>query len=187
MTAKTIDDIFNFMSKDKAYEEILKKHLSNKNERDEFRQVLHLQLCEHNRDKLIDYWNRGEFKWVYIKIVSNNIKSKTSIWHLTHRQNNEILTDNFFSEYENLFDSSEEEDENEVIRKNKIQLIDNAISILTQKSPLLIKEFILFNMYYKDGLNFKKIAEKTKIKIDTVYYNVKKAERLIIKEIKKHK
>lgn len=173
------------MLKDSSYETILRKFVSNKQERDEFRQELHLQLCEHNREKLIDYWNRGVFKWIYTRIVSNNIKSRTSKWHYHHRvpKQNEVGFIENMSNYEEL---CEKEIETE-FEMDELDLIDLVIANKIKEKPLLVKEFTHFKWYYYENKTYDEISKMTTIPLMTVYSYVRRAEDLIRKEIKKYK
>ena len=77
ISASTRDEVFSLVLKDKIYEDILYKFLSNKKERDEFRQHLWLQLCQMPNEKIITSWNQRWFQYLFVSVVKNVIKSSS--------------------------------------------------------------------------------------------------------------
>jgi len=186
-TASTLVQLFGLITADYWFEEVLHKYLSNRNERDEYRQELHLSICTMG-DKAINYWNQGVFRWIYIGIINNNLKSKTSPWHYKFRKRNYDLYDDIegFQVEEKYLD---DEDENEKYREDieKIKKIHKIITNKIKESPSLVREFDLFKMYYVSDMNYRQISKKTNICLKSVHNYVKKAKNIIQEELNKNK
>lgn len=200
--------VFNSIIKDRFYEDILLKYLSTEEDRNEFRQQLWLIICEMPTPDIIQAWEKKYFKYLYIRIIQNQICSKTSPWHRKtrlHQQmesiifydsddsneeieqnnqinynNNDLLIDDFNPEF--LITQQESIEES----KNQLKIIDKALEYLLNNNPHFIVESELFKMYYKNNLTYREIAEKTKIPLRTVYATVQTAKMLIKSHIKKH-
>lgn len=200
MSAATAQQVYDFILHDKFYEDILKKFLSNKQQRNEFRQELWIYLCEMPENKIIEAWNRRYFKYLYIAIVKNQVASKTSRWHLKFRTPTidghriELYEEFDFDSDTMKFDSFlTESTEDEIIRQEikeeqnkKLKVINDSISVLTSKDSKFFVKSELFKMYYFDSLSYRDIEKKTNIPLVTVYTYVQEAQEAIKKHINKH-
>jgi len=185
LTADTLTKMFYLLSNDSFYEEILHKFLPKKDERNEFRQMLHLSICE--MPKVLTYWNNGFFKWIYIKMIKNNVCSSTSRWHYQMRKKDGfgLYEDIENFQIEEITEETEFEIELQDKIQNKINLIDSIVEQKTKEIPILIRDFKLFRMYYNENLTYRKIAKKTGISLMAVHSYVKNAREIIQKEIQK--
>lgn len=184
MTASTLSLMFSLLIADPFYEEILHKYLSDRNEREEFKQELHLTICE--MPKALEYWNGGCFKWVYISIVKRSICSSNSPYHYKYRKKKyELYEDieSFQLEDVNISDDSIELEQIELLKKQKINQINMIIQEQIKLNPLLKKEFTLFKMYFMEGMTYRAIAKKTRIPLMSCHSNVMRAKEIIINQI----
>lgn len=192
ITADTVNKIIELMNKDSEFENILHKYFSNIEWRNEFRQEMFLYLLEMNKPKLINCWNKGQFKWFYCGIVKNAVCSNTSDWYRKNRKWNIELLDESkdFFEIDEFLDFTTTEDEYSIRRNfidSKVDLIYSVIQQQIDKNPHLIRDFNLFKMQFVQNITPKEIAEKTNIKLRNVYAYIANAKKIIIKEINKQK
>lgn len=196
ISASTIQQVYNLILNDKFYEDILKKFLTNKNQRNEFRQELWIYICEMPEKKILDAWNRRYFKYLYVAIVKNQVASKSSRWHLKFRSPQiDGKRIEFVEDYENSEDifSFEESAETEIIKKEKLEefekkllIISDTINKIRFTNPKFFVKSELFKMYYYEEQSYRDIAKKTKIPLVTVFAYVKEAEQTIKDYIDKH-
>lgn len=175
------------MSKDQFFEEVLHKYLSNKNEREEFKQELHLTICEN--PKTLEYWNKGVFKWIYLTIIKRSICSSNSRYHYKYRKKPYSLYDDLeHFQPEDIIDEDDfDYEEEEKKTKQKLDIIQNIITQQIELNPILKRDFTLFNMYYRGNMTYRKVSEITKISLMGVHIYIKNARMIILNEIEKNK
>lgn len=185
MTAATAQQVYNYIIKDNFYDEILFKFFNNKEERDEFRQELWIMLGEIKEEKILKAWNDKYFKYLYVRIISNQVKSSTSRW----QYNKKFDMEKFKADTDFSTESIEHDIiKAEVAKENtlKLTLIDKAINHLITINPHFIIESELFKMHHKDGLTLREISNKTNIPSTSVFEYIQSAQVLIKGHIKKH-
>lgn len=163
---------------DTFYEEVLKKYLSNKSGRDEFRQELWLIILEMPDDKLIHYYDTKCLKYIYIGIINNQIKSNTSAWHRNYRKNQP-------QEYfDNIYDSIDEADyvlnvktENE----DKLDYITDKLVQIESADPKMVRDITLFKMHFYEGMTYRAIEKATNIGYVNVFHYVNNIKNILIK------
>jgi hypothetical protein len=176
----TKQDVVDHILKDKFYEDVLLKYLSNKNERNEFRQELWLILLEMPEHKLIGYYNQKCLKYVYIGIINNQIKSSTSPWHKKFR--NRVLEYNGnLSEPDESFSSISKK----VLDESKLKYIESTLILLEKRDPRLKRDITVFRMHFEEGLSYRKIAAKTRISVVSIWKYVNNVIFLLQKDINK--
>jgi len=169
------DQIFKEILNNPIYDSILEKYLSNKNERNEFRQFLWVMLCEIPTEKIEAIWAKNEFLWYYCGIVRNQIASSTSKWHKEYRITNQNISQ-FKGEIE---DEVEDILDQELNRANKLKEIDEAINHHLVINPHYKTDFDLFRLKFDKGMTYRAIAKKTKIPLTSVYEYILNAKTLI--------
>jgi DNA-directed RNA polymerase specialized sigma24 family protein len=185
------DQIFQEVLKNPIYSTIIAKYMTNKDDREEFTQFIWLILSEIPHEKIEAIWEKNQFLWYYCGIIKNQVISSNSKWHKEYRLPNQRLIDyEHYEQYNNYNEIIEDDSLNELEyiadlkeKKQKQNQIDMAIHEETKRNPLLITEFALFNMKYKDNLSYREIAAKTRIPTSSVFQYVKNAEILIKKQI----
>lgn len=185
MTASTTQQVFNHIVKDNFYDEILYKFFNNKEERDEFRQELWLMLGDMAPEKIIKAWNDKYFKYLYVRIISNQVKSSNSKWQYNKKFDMEgfkLVTEFHTQSIEDDIIKEETKKENQT----KLSIIDKAINHLIGINPHFIIESQLFKMHHQDGLTYREISSKTNIPATSVFEYIQSAQVLIKGHIKKH-
>lgn len=202
--AKNRDEVFKFILSDKTYEEILRTFLVVKNERDEFRQHLWLQICQLSERDLVKSWNEKYFTYLYVSIIKNQIQSNTSSWqkirlkydsaHKIDSESNDYSTDDIAAtnrkkySYEEDFTQSVEQNyiDAELIteKKNKLLLINEALDYHIKLKPMFYLEASIFKMYFESDMSLRDITKKTGIQTTSVFNYVKTAKQLIKQYIK---
>lgn len=179
----TRQQVLDSMVKDRFYEDVLYKYLSNSDERDEFRQELWLIILEMKEEKLISYYDSKCLKYIYIGIINNQLKSSTSPWHRKHRMNKTM-------EYNN--NTFEEDDFDYVLDlkntfEDKISYIESKLVELESKDPYLHRDITIFRMHFYDGMSYRKIALKTHICLVSVWKYINNVIFLLQKDQNKIK
>lgn len=188
----TIDQVTRHILQTPFYEDVLKKYLSNKEERNEFRQELWLILLEMPKEKLIDYYDRKCLQYIYIGIINNQIKSSTSPWHRNFRVTKELslcVPNQNGDSSNNDLDIADHSDFEQVVAdktlfENKLTQIETILWELQHDDPHLKRDIDLFRIYYLQRLPFRKIADITKISNVSVWKYVTNVKRLVKERIK---
>lgn len=181
MTKTTIDDVTKHILTDKFYDDVLMSYLSDKNERNEFRQELWVILLSKPKSTLIKWYDGKYLKYIYIGIINNQIKSGTSPWHRKFRMNKPM---EYFDSYDNVIDDSELDITNSEIRDIRINYIESKLKELEQKDPYLFRDIQIFRMHFLDKLSYRKIEKKTGVSYLSVWKYVNNILFLIRKDIK---
>lgn len=171
MTAETASKVYELVLKDPVYESILIKFMDNNPQIDDFRQHLWLILLELPDDKVVDAWNGNWFKYLYVRIITNQIKSNTSPWHVGYRKHDLPLLD----EYNYM----SEEDAFEKDKEIYLELMGKGINKFLNQNPCYKRDFELLKMKYIDGHNYREISEMTMIPLGSVYKYVQTALMLL--------
>lgn len=179
MTAATRDQVFSFVLKDRIYEDILRKFLSDKKERDEFRQHLWLQICLIPEKKIILSWNQKWFQYLYVSIIKNQIQSSDSSWHLKYRK---MIAIDSSTEIENINDENEIDLKEE--KEFKLKCIEEGLKNL-ESNPNFFIQAELFKLYFQKNMTYRAIAKKTKIPLISVHSYVQTAIVMIRGYVKK--
>lgn len=190
MTKTTKDDVIKHILNTRCYEDVLVKYLSSVQERNEFRQELWLILLEMSEEKLIHYYDTKCLFYVYIGIINNQIKSKTSPWHKKFRANKQILSTNVNDTYNKttitndlskiVFDADQYDEQDtfqdildiKQLQEDKIKYIEDKLEELLKNDPKLIKEITVFKLYFYEGLSYSQITKRINIKKTSVFLYV---------------
>lgn len=200
----TRQQVIDSMVKDRFYEDVLYKYLSNSDERDEFRQELWLIILEMKEEKLISYYDSKCLKYIYIGIINNQLKSSTSPWHRKHRmqkaynfadkidtggsgRGSQFNNDNFKSFF---YESADDYESSLFIKEDferKIEYIESKLVELESKDPYLHRDITIFRMHFYDGMSYRKIALKTHICLVSVWKYINNVIFLLQKDQNKIK
>ena len=183
MSLTTIDTITKHILEDKFYDDVLLTYLSNKEERNEFRQELWLILLEMPRQKLITYYDTKCLKYIYIGIINNQIKSSTSPWHKKFRNEKQ---GKLFAEYNETKDLREDDIKSirdiKIEDEIKINYIEDKLIELESKDPYLKRDITIFRMHFYDKMSYRKIAKKTNISLVSIWKYVNNVLFLLRKD-----
>jgi len=175
------DQIFAEILKNKIYDTILVKYLPCVDERNEFRQVLWVMLCEMKPSKIEELWRENKFLYYYCSIVKTQITSGKSKWYRKYRsfgKNADIYQPN----KDKRLDDAELKDDLEYkkfITETKLTMINNAINYHLARDPHLIVDFDLFKMKYEKELTMREISDNLNIPLTSVFKYIRNAEELI--------
>lgn len=169
------EQILKEIVKNNIYQNILVKYFSEKNERDEFRQFLFIQICEIDDEKIELIWSKNEFLWYYCGIVKNQVKSSSSAWN-KYRESFKKNVD--ISVFENYLENNDEESYEDEINE-KLSQIKQSINHYLKVNPKYKTDFDLFKLKYEQGLTYRAIAKKTNIPLTSVYQYILNATTLI--------
>lgn len=189
--------VINHLLQDPFYEEVLKKYLKKKSDLDEFRQELWIILLEMKDNKLIQYYDSKVLKYIYIGIINNQIKSKTSPWHRKFRAYNQInntvsLDPTLDFNYEDkdfcndiLKEISKPEIDFIKIKKDnelKIKYIEDKLIALEIKDKYLLRDISVFKMHFYNNMSYRQISEKTHISLTSVWTYINNIKYLLKKD-----
>lgn len=175
----TIDDVTKHLVSDKFYNDVLESYLSDKGERDEFRQEMWIILLEMPQYKLIKYYDMKCLKYIYIGIINNQIKSSSSPWHRKFRMNK---PQEYFDNYQQ--DTTDEDIDNKIIKDIRIEYIENKLKQLEIKDPYLYRDIQIFKLHYYEKLSYRKIQKKTGVSYLSVFRYVNNIKFLLQKDKK---
>ena len=176
----TRDDVMKHLLTDKFYDDVLVTYLSDKAERNEFRQEMWIILLEMPLSKLIKYYDDKCLKYVYIGIINNQIKSSSSPWHRKFRMNQPMEYFDYFS----TEDDSMINIDNAVIRDVRINYIEEKLKYLEKKDPYLFRDIQIFRMHFYEKLSYRKIEKKTNVSYLSVWKYVNNVLFLLRKDKK---
>lgn len=180
------EEVINHLLTDKYYEDVLPYYISDKTERDEFRQELWLILLSKPDKKLIKWYDDKILKYIYVGIINNQIKSGSSPWHIKHRNNKIGKFKGKYTEYEETKDIRL--DDNKVKEKIddeiKIKYIEDKLTYLEGKDPYLKRDISIFKMHFYEKLSYRKITKRTNISTSAVYFYVNNVLFLLRKDKK---
>jgi hypothetical protein len=175
------DEIFKEILKNKIYESILVKYLPCVDERNEFRQVLWVMLCEMKPSRVEELWRENKFLYYYCSIIKTQITSGKSKWYRKYRSFGK--NSNEYNQYTDKrlddSDSKDDLDYKKFITETKLTMIYNAINYHLARDPHLIVDFDLFKMKYEQELTMREISDKLNIPLTSVFKYIRNAEELI--------
>lgn len=185
ISAATRNEVLNMVSRSPIYDELLTKYTSSKkyfndDKRDEFKQYIWLILCEKPEEKILKAWNGKYFLYSFIRTIENSLYSKSSPWK--YRPKNKVDIDFVPQFNEDIEDEAKldiEIYEDELLRNYNLELINEAIEIILKNNPRSLPEFILFNLYYKDGKTYRDAAKVLNMPPRTAFDYIKSAEARI--------
>ena len=180
-------------------------HLSRE-EKEDFKSFLLLQLAELKPTKLIESYENGYIDWLCLSIINAQSKSRSSRWNrlyevipqvqlqeaeelvgiLPSRSTSlvEIDTSSIYEEGDlDIADEFsdpliDEEDAQENIKYHtKSQDLSRRINSIVNTFPFYSKE--LWRLRHAEGLTMREISRKTGINYNSIYYNLRKSERLV--------
>lgn len=148
---------------------------------DEFRSHLLMIMCEYDEDKLIELYLRNELDWFCLKIMTNQMRSKTSSWHKEYRncgqpESIDIISYDNFDRFKHLV-----EDENiKLIDSKKVIKKIKELLEIQFKNPIVNNYHkTLFNYYYFNKLKLREIEEITNIHFVSVGRSIRATKAYI--------
>lgn len=187
ITADTLNRICELVQKDTRYEEVLKKYFTKKQDRDEFRQHLWLQICQTDREKVIKAWNERWFIYFYTSLCNNQIKSYSSSWYKNNNNKIFCYTPDYVlennNEHEELYSDSYEFDKIEAKR-----IINEAIEYYKEKDKDFIysAQFFLHKLEGKSAKQIEKLGYYD-IKQQSIAAHIRYVKTLLSKYVQKKK
>jgi len=206
---KIWDKALIYASTSQTIKKMIGVHLSREDKED-FKSFLLLQLAELKPVKLIDSYENGYIDWLCLSIINAQSKSRSSRWNRLY----EVMPSSNVQEDEELvgilpsratslveIDTSsvyedgdldiadefsdplvEEEDAQENIKYHtKSQDLSRKINSIVNTFPFYSKE--LWRLRHAEGLTMREISRKTGINYNSIYYNLRKSERQVKAEL----
>jgi DNA-directed RNA polymerase specialized sigma24 family protein len=206
---KIWDQALIYASTSQTIKKMIGVHLSREDKED-FKSFLLLQLAELKPAKLIDSYENGYIDWLCLSIINAQSKSRSSRWNRLY----EVIPQQNLQEDEELvgilpsratslveIDTSsiyedgdldiadefsdpliDEEDAQENIKYHtKSQDLSRKINSMVNTFPFYSKE--LWRLRHAEGLTMREISRKTGINYNSVYYNLRKSERQVKNEL----
>ena len=180
ITADTVHLIFNLIQKEYIYEEVLRKYFPKKDIRDEFYNEMWLYFFEHP-DRIVEVWNKKQFKYYYIGLIKNQVLSNSSSWHLNFRKPQQSLMEHLPEDTEeyNYFQEEEEQEEKEK-KKFKLRVIEEALQHFQKLDPKFKPSADIFRLYYYENMSIREIGKKFfDSPPTTIFEHLKEAEVLV--------
>jgi DNA-directed RNA polymerase specialized sigma24 family protein len=143
---------------------------------DELRQDVFLIICNYDKDKILDLYQKKALKFFIIRIALNQFNSKTSKFYYQNKKNSFEAMDIYMmgnGDDDNLdthmFQSGLYENQEEpeyLIKEEKLQLVENELESLRYFEREILKLYLQLGTY-------KKVSQDTGIPIRTVANAVK--------------
>jgi len=179
----------------KLYRELIQSwcpyHLIN-----DFYNDLYLTLIDYPKNKIEKYIKQNAFNYLVVAIIKNNLKSNKSQFKKKYMDNPERqskleikLNGNIKIKLNgNQIENNIEKDVYEEIHQNedyksKYNKVVSLLDLEIGKNPKFIICKFVFLKYVELG-NMRAVAEKTNIKLSSVHFYIKKAQKVIKSGIK---
>jgi DNA-directed RNA polymerase specialized sigma24 family protein len=177
-SATTVNNIIEHVFTSSTYTQIITKMMYNSaldySLLGDVKQEIILQLAECKTD-LVNVYNKGDFKWFFIRICSNQIKSDKSYLFYKYIKK-EKITD----EYQDCNSEAYEMNlEYKIDLMNKYNKINNELIKQMRLSRDNKRNITLYKMYVEDDLSMGEISKKTGIPKTSVHKYISEARGLI--------
>jgi len=130
-----------------------------------------------NKEKIEGVWEKGYFKYYFIKTVTNQIRSKTSSFHKNIR-----ITD--YSTFDDGVDIMDESNNDDILQKIEKEHKLGTIKHILNRLPISWFEHQMFNEYYFNNRTYRNIEEEYSLDHVLVWKTVKKVREMVINELK---
>lgn len=181
---KTRTEILNFLVSEKEYEQIIRKYIpTDKQKRDELRQIVFLAIAELDEKKLIHLFNSGQIKFWFIKIIHHQVISAKSPFYkhfLIHNNGEYEQMDLIDSDCpESLLIEKEEQEEEQRKVYFKMDIYYGIKRKIIKENPKSIFIFELYEKKYMYGEKYETIAGRINRPLSTVYKQIQKLKKKI--------
>jgi DNA-directed RNA polymerase specialized sigma24 family protein len=206
---KIWDQALIYASTSQTIKKMIGVHLPRE-EKEDFKSFLLLQLAELKPSKLIDSYENGYIDWLCLSIINAQSKSRSSRWNRLY----EVIPQQNLQEDEELcgilpshttslieIDTSsiyedgdldladffsdplidDEDAQEEALYHQKSQDLVKKIHNIVTSFPFYSKE--LWRLRHAEGSTMREISRKTGINYNSVYYNLRKSERQVKNEL----
>ena len=177
-SATTVNNIIEHVFTSSTYTQIMTKMMYNSAldyaMLGDVKQEIILQLAECKTD-LVNLYNRGDFKWFFIRICSNQIKSDKSYLYYKYIKK-EKITDEFNDANSEIYDMNLEY---YIDLKNQYNKVNNELVKQMRASKDNKRNITLYKMYVEDDLSMGEISRKTGIPKTSVHKYITEARSLI--------
>lgn len=202
---KIWDQALIYVSTSQTIKKMIGVHLSRE-EKEDFKSFLLLQLAELKPTKLIESYENGYIDWLCLSIINAQSKSRSSRWNrlyevipqvqlqeeeelvgilpsrstsLVEIDTSSIYEDGDLDIADEFFDPLEEEENSqEELKYHKTsQDLTRKINSIVNTFPFYSKE--LWRLRHAEGLSMREISRKTGINYNSIYYNLRKSERQV--------
>ena len=186
MNVSKIEDIIKWYQQTPDFEILINKYITDDTLRDDAKQDIILIILEYNREKIIDMYDQKTLKFFLIRVITNQLFSKNSLFYRTHLKN---------SHYE-LTDEIQIPDENDTIEVEKQCVkIDKKHSKIYSRISKFLKNYqelthrnnmdvILFNYYIENKTTYRKMGKLTGINHSQIHQSVTHIHKLILSQFK---
>ncbi len=182
MMGMSLNNIYEHIYTAATFAAIISSYFKKKDERDEFRQFIILEITKVPEQLMFSLYDNDELKFYFASIVKNQVCSSTSPWH-KQRYSSEIYSEDY------SFDIPDEDEITTSSSYQKKRQVNKAINYLQGKNPKLMEDFDHFKWYYFDNKSYRQIEKMlrengTPINRHTIRTKVIRAEALIKNYIK---
>ena len=206
---KIWDKALIYVDTSQTIKKMIGVHLSRE-EKEDFKSFLLLQLAELKPSKLIDSYENGYIDWLCLSIINAQSKSRSSRWNrlyevipssnvqedeelvgilpsratsLVEIDTSSVYEDGDLDIADEFSDSliDDEEAQENIKYHTKSQDLSRKINSMVNTFPFYSKE--LWRLRHAEGLTMREISRKTGINYNSVYYNLRKSERQVKNEL----
>lgn len=179
MNTKINNILTQICQKGSIYDQVIDNIIApNFHHKDELISELALQF--HSQEKnIIKALDGGYFKYLFIRIIKNQVHSSTSPFH----KNCRTQSNNAFDISESFLDIEEDDFElnDKMLKEEQRLMLEQAVK--TIKTTWF--EMEMFNLYYKENKTYRQIEEEYNLDHVLVFLTVKKVKEKIKKQISK--
>ena len=133
-----------------------------------------------NSDKVELAWEKGYFKYYFIKTVTNQVNSKTSSFHKNVRMRD-------YSQFDTVLDLESDEGEDDIDLKIEKEVQISQIKLTLKTLPISWFEQQMFIEYYYNNRTYRNIEEEYTIDHVLVWKTVKKVKNLLKEVLNENK
>jgi DNA-directed RNA polymerase specialized sigma subunit len=179
MNTKINNILTQICQKGSIYDQVIDNIITpNFHQKDELISELAIQF--HSQEKnIIKAIDGGYFKYLFIRIIKNQVHSSTSPFH----KNCRVQSNNAFDISESFIEL--EDDDFELNDKMLKEEQRNALEQAIKSIKTTWFEMEMFNLYYKQNKTYRQIEEEYNIDHVLVFLTVKAVKERIKKQIKK--
>lgn len=188
ISAATLNNVIEHVYTSTTYNQVISNLIYNSVHKSEdtydIKHDIITQLYNVNAD-LVELYNRGAFKWYFVRLCQNQIKSKYSYIYYSYAKNSQVT-----DELNEFIHTSDYDAEDKFLNQyDQNDLFNRVVAFLNSKenkSRKLKVSISIYRLYYIDGYNIPEISKKINTCESNVFKYLKHAREIVAEEFTKN-